>query len=58
MQGIGRLGIEITPEKTYRNPKTGEPLVSPAHPIVKVFVSHALKDRFKNSDFKVTEDGE
>lgn len=55
MTGIGRMGLAIKPAGEYRNPMTGEIVHKEAHPVVKTFISTALKDRFKNADFKVEE---
>ena len=55
MTGIGRMGLAIKPAADYRNPMTGETVHKESRPVVKTFISTALKDRFKNADFKVEE---
>ena len=42
--GIGKVFCRARPERTVRNPATGEQLVKPADKAVKVTIAKALKD--------------
>ena len=47
INGIGTLRIEDVPERTGRNPQTGESAVFPAHKTVKFKASSAIKEKIK-----------
>ena len=43
-QGFGSFSVYDKAEKTGRNPRTGEPIVIPAHKAVKFSVGKSLKE--------------
>lgn len=43
VHGICSLGIEVQPDRQYRNPKTGEPVFTPAHYVPKIKFTPAFK---------------
>ncbi|PQO22931.1 DNA-binding protein [Rhodobacteraceae bacterium WD3A24] len=42
--GVGKIACRERPERTVRNPATGEQLVKPADKAVKMTIAKALKD--------------
>lgn len=42
--GVGKVACRARPERTVRNPATGEQLVKPADRAVKVTIAKSLKD--------------
>ncbi|HEY9130872.1 MAG TPA: HU family DNA-binding protein [Dyella sp.] len=44
LPGIGKLKVAQKPERTGRNPGTGEPMTIPARRVVKFVTAKALKD--------------
>lgn len=44
LPGIGKISCRARPERTVRNPATGEQITKPADKIVKIAVAKALKD--------------
>ena len=44
LPGIGKIVCRARPERTVRNPATGEQLTKPADRAVKVTIAKALKD--------------
>ena len=45
LPGIGRITTQDVPERHFRNPRTGERLLKPAHRRPKMVFSKPLKDR-------------
>lgn len=44
LPGIGKIACRARPERTVRNPATGESMIKPADKAVKVTIAKALKD--------------
>ncbi|MCC0063361.1 MAG: HU family DNA-binding protein [Defluviimonas sp.] len=44
LPGIGKVQCRARPERTVRNPATGETMSKPADKVVKVSIAKALKD--------------
>jgi DNA-binding protein HU-beta len=44
LPGLGKIVCRARPERTVRNPATGEPVVKPADKQVKFAIAKALKD--------------
>ena len=44
LPGVGKVFCRARPERTVRNPATGEQLLKPADKAVKVTIAKALKD--------------
>ncbi|MBC7157064.1 MAG: HU family DNA-binding protein [Rhodobacteraceae bacterium] len=44
LPGLGKIACRARPERTVRNPATGEQLVKPADRQVKMTIAKALKD--------------
>lgn len=44
LRGLGRFQVKVRKGRTYRNPKTGEPIEKPDTQVVKFTPSQALKD--------------
>lgn len=44
LPGIGKIYCRARPERTVRNPATGETMQKPADKVVKVTITKALKD--------------
>ncbi len=46
--GVGKVSAVDRPERSMRNPRTGESFVKPAHKAPKVTIGKALKDALAN----------
>jgi DNA-binding protein HU-beta len=44
LPGLGKFSCRIRPERTVRNPSTGEPIQKPADRVAKVTIAKQLKD--------------
>ena len=44
LPGVGKISCRERPERTARNPATGEQIQKPADKVIKVTVAEALKD--------------